>query len=205
MKSTSCNNDYVAAVIDRAQSDKGFLFTTSNTTDKGDWYKSSENANFVFTGGTAITVSGGKANDGVPSECPVAADKTLAGSSAVITVGTTTATFGTTAVSGSTPASGSSGDAGSSSGSGTQGAASTTATLADTNPAVGVFTLTDLADGIYQLTESVAPERYAKSAIAYSFGVGHIHLSRAEGAQRVCRGYDTAHLHYRAVESDRSD
>ncbi|KAB8299622.1 cell surface protein [Bifidobacterium apri] len=171
MKSTSCNNDYVAAVIDRAQSGKGFLFTTSNTTDKGDWYQPSKNTNFVFTGGTAITVSGGKATDGAPSGCPVAADKTLAGSSATITVGTTTTTSETTAVSGSTPASGSSSDTGSSSGSGTQGAASTTATLADTNPAVGVFTLTDLADGTYQLTENVAPEGYAKSTTAYSFTV----------------------------------
>ncbi|WP_338121000.1 prealbumin-like fold domain-containing protein [Bifidobacterium thermophilum] len=172
MKSTSCNKDYVAAVIDRARSGKEFLFfTTSNTTGKDNWYKSSENKNFVFTGGTAITVPGGKAADGAPSGCPVAADKTLAASSATITVGTTTTASGTTTVSGSTPASESSSDTGSSSGAETQGATSSTATLDDTDPAVGVFTLTDLADGTYQLTESVASEGYAKSATAYSFTV----------------------------------
>ena len=201
MKSTSCNNDYVAAVIDRAQSGKEFLFfTTNNNTGKDNWYKSSENKNFVFTGGTAITVSGGKAADGAPSGFLWRRIRRLQLQVPPSPWERPPRHPGTTTVSGSTPASESSSDTGSSSGAETQGATSSTATLDDTDPAVGVFTLTDLADGTYQLTESVAPEGYAKSATAYSFTVTNGVLKwtsgsvNADGSLTVVNDPDTGDM-----------
>ncbi|MGN0108781.1 MAG: SpaA isopeptide-forming pilin-related protein [Bifidobacterium sp.] len=183
MKAVSCSNDYVAAVIDLAQAGKEFLFTTSNTTDKGNWYQPSKNKNFTFTGGTAITVSGGTATDGAPSgtSCPVAADSTLLGSQATITAGQTTTTSDTTTSSGSTATSGSSTSSTAGSGSGTASTANTSATLDDTDAAVGVFTLTDLADGTYKLTESVAPEGYKRDTTVYGFTVANGVLSWDSG------------------------
>lgn len=186
MKAVSCSNDYVATVIDLAQSGKEFLFTTSNTTDSGGWYQPSKNKNFTFTGGTAITVSGGSANDGAPSgtSCPVAADQTLEGSDATINVGQTTTTSGTATESDTSSGSESttSGSAsGSDSDSGTTGTANTSATLDDTNATVGVFTLTNLADGTYKLTESVAPEGYKRDTKGYGFTVTNGVLSWDSG------------------------
>lgn len=186
MKAVSCSNDYVATVIDLAQSGKEFLFTTSNTTDSGGWYQPSKNKNFTFTGGTAITVSGGSAKDGAPSgtSCPVAADQTLEGSDAAISVGKTTTTSGTATESDTSSGSESttSGSAsGSDSDSGTTGTANTSATLDDTNATVGVFTLTNLADGTYKLTESVAPEGYKRDTKGYGFTVTNGVLSWDSG------------------------
>lgn len=186
MKAVSCSNDYVATVIDLAQSGKEFLFTTSNTTDSGGWYQPSKNKNFTFTGGTAITVSGGSAKDGAPSgtSCPVAADQTLEGSDATINVGQTTTTSGTATESDTSSGSESttSGSAsGSDSDSGTTGTANTSATLDDTNATVGVFTLTNLADGTYKLTESVAPEGYKRDTKGYGFTVTNGVLSWDSG------------------------
>ncbi len=186
MKAVSCSNDYVATVIDLAQSGKEFLFTTSNTTDSGGWYQPSKNKNFTFTGGTAITVSGGSAKDGAPSgtSCPVAADQTLEGSDATINVGQTTTTSGTATESDTSSGSESttSGSAsGSDSDSGTTGTANTSATLDDTNATVGVFTLTNLADGTYKLTESVAPEGYKRDTTVYGFTVTNGELSWDSG------------------------
>lgn len=186
MKAVSCSNDYVATVIDLAQAGKEFLFTTSNTTDSGGWYQPSKNKNFTFTGGTAITVSGGSAKDGAPSgtSCPVAADQTLEGSDATINVGQTTTTSGTATESDTSSGSESttSGSAsGSDSDSGTTGTANTSATLDDTNATVGVFTLTNLADGTYKLTESVAPEGYKRDTKGYGFTVTNGVLSWDSG------------------------
>lgn len=209
MKAVSCSNDYVATVIDLAQSGKEFLFTTSNTTDNGDWYQPSKYKNFTFTGGTAITVSGGTATDGAPSgtSCPAAADKTLLGSQATITVGQTTTTSDTTTSSGSTATSGSSTSSTASSGSGTASTANTSATLDDTNAALGVFTLTNLADGTYKLTESVAPEGYKRDTTVYGFTVTNGVLSWDSGVSTDTDGSltvvnDPTQVVWRKVDGD---
>lgn len=186
MKAVSCSNDYVATVIDLAQAGKEFLFTTSNTTDSGGWYQPSKNKNFTFTGGTAITVSGGTAKDGAPSgtSCPVAADQTLEGSDATISVEQTTTTSGTATesdTSSGTESTASGSASGSDSDSDTTGTANTSATLDDTNAAVGVFTLTNLADGTYKLTESVAPKGYKRDTTVYGFTVTNGVLSWDSG------------------------
>lgn len=182
MKAVSCSNDYVATVIDLAQAGKEFLFTTSNKTDSGGWYQPSKNKNFTFTGGTAITVSGGTAKDGAPSgtSCPVAADQTLEGSDATISVEQTTTTSGT-ATESDTSSGSESTASGLDSDSDTTGTANTSATLDDTNAAVGVFTLTNLADGTYKLTESVAPEGYKRDTTVYGFTVTNGELSWDSG------------------------
>ncbi|NMF02319.1 choice-of-anchor A family protein [Bifidobacterium boum] len=180
MKQASCSGDYVYAIIDRATSGKQFLFSNNNTNDStANWYKATGNANFSFTGGSAITVGVGKATDGAPSgtSCPTEVTSDLVDSQATMAAAKTSGTV--INATGKTL----------STGTGTSHAsdavvrtttdsvkpslrlAADTDTLEDTDSGVGKFTVKDLDDGTYTLKEATAPVGYTLNATSYSFTV----------------------------------
>lgn len=178
MKQASCSGDYVYAIIDRATSGKQFLFSNNNTNDNtANWYKAIGNTNFSFTGGSAITVGVGKATDGAPSgtSCPTAVTSDLAGSltttaaakssGTVINATTKTSSTGT----GASHASDAVVKTTAEDGAPSLRLADATSELKDTDSGVGKFTVNDLEDGTYTLTEKTAPSGYTLNTTSYTF------------------------------------
>ncbi|KFI46461.1 SpaA isopeptide-forming pilin-related protein [Bifidobacterium boum] len=190
MKQASCSGDYVYAIIDKATSGKQFLFSNNNTNDStANWYKATGNANFSFTGGSAITVGVGKATDGAPdgTSCPTEVTSDLVDSqtttAAAKTSGTVINATGKTL----------------STGTGTSHAsdavvrttmdsakpsprlAADTGTLEDTDSGVGKFTVKDLDDGTYTLKEATAPKGYTLNTMSYGFTVKDGKVTWADG------------------------
>lgn len=179
MKQASCNSDYVYAIIDRATPGKQFLFSNNNTNDSSaNWYKTLDNnTNFSFTGGSAITVGIGKATDGAPSgtSCPTEVTSDLAGSlmttaaakssGTVINATTKTSSTGT----GASHASDAVVKTTAEDGVPSLRLADATSELKDTDSGVGKFTVIDLEDGTYTLTEKTAPSGYTLNTTSYTF------------------------------------
>lgn len=179
MKQASCSSDYVYAIIDKATPGKQFLFSNNNTNDSSaNWYKTLDNnTNFSFTGGSAITVGIGKATDGAPSgtSCPTAVTSDLAGSltttaaakssGTVINATTKTSSTGT----GASHASDAVVKTTAEDGVPSLRLADDTSTLKDTDSGVGKFTVNDLEDGTYTLTEKTAPSGYTLNTTSYTF------------------------------------
>ena len=180
MKQASCNSDYVYAIIDRATPGKQFLFSNNNTNDStANWYKATGNANFSFTGGSAITVGVGKATDGAPSgtSCPTEVTSDLVDSQATMAAakasGTVINATGKTLSTG-TGTSHASDAVVRTAADGAKPSlrlAAVTDTLEDTDSGVGKFTVKDLDDGTYTLKEATAPVGYTLNATSYSFTV----------------------------------
>lgn len=178
MKQASCNSDYVYAIIDRATPGKQFLFSNNNTNDSSaNWYKTLDNnTNFSFTGGSAITVGIGKATDGAPgTSCPTKVTSDLAGSltttaaakssGTVINATTKTSSTGT----GASHASDAVVKTTAEDGAPSLRLADATSELKDTDSGVGKFTVNDLEDGTYTLTEKTAPSGYTLNTTSYTF------------------------------------
>lgn len=148
----ACNDDYVVAYIPKADAHKGygFLFRDSTDIKTGDWYGSNgwntDGDNFTFWNngkGMHIESSSDK-GEGEPSACQttrsvarvkarVPANRQRSSKTAVAGSGSSTTTVY------------SCGDA---------------LGKCDMNTAPGYFKVTDLADGMYTLTEMVAPNGY---------------------------------------------
>ncbi len=180
MKQASCSSDYVYAIIDKATSGKQFLFSNNNTNDNtAGWYKATGNANFSFTGGSAITVGVGKATDGAPSgtSCPTEVTSDLVDSQATMAAAKTSGTVinatGKTLSTGTGMSHASDAVVRTTTDSVKPSLrlAADTDTLEDTDSGVGKFTVKDLDDGTYTLKEKTAPTGYTLNATSYSFTV----------------------------------
>lgn len=180
MKQASCSSDYVYAIIDRATSGKQFLFSNSNTNDStAGWYKATGNANFSFTGGSAITVGVGKATDGAPSgtSCPTEVTSDLVDSQATMAAAKTSGTVINATGKTLSTGTGTSHASDAVVRTAADGAkpslrlAADTDTLEDTDSGVGKFTVIDLEDGTYTLKEKSAPSGYTLNTTSYTFTV----------------------------------
>lgn len=180
MKQASCSSDYVYAIIDKATSGKQFLFSNSNTNDStAGWYKATGNANFSFTGGSAITVGVGKATDGAPSgtSCPTEVTSDLVDSQATMAAAKTSGTVinatGKTLSTGTGMSHASDAVVRTTTDSVKPSLrlAADTDTLEDTDSGVGKFTVKDLDDGTYTLKEATAPVGYTLNITSYGFTV----------------------------------
>lgn len=190
MKQSSCSGDYVYAIIDKATSGKQFLFSNNNTNDNtANWYKATGNANFSFTGGSAITVGGGTAADGAPSgtSCPTEVTSDLVDSqattAAVKTSGTVINATGNTLSTGTGTSHASDAVVRTTKDSAKPSLrlAADTDTLEDTDSGVGKFTVKDLDDGTYTLKEATAPQGYTLNTTSYGFTVKDGKVTWADG------------------------